>query len=113
MKICFNILRVACLASILVMAVACEAGMFDSEILPDVVGPSDPGDTSPSKNIPIKRKRPADLKELRPRVGMITAPSYRVDDEVHIGLFASDRASVGIEQYSEDEAWREPESGEE
>lgn len=112
MKICFNILRVACLATILVMAVACEAGMFDSVIFPDA-GPSDPGDTSPSKNIPIKRKRPADLKELRPRVGMITAPSYRVDDEVHIGLFASDRASVGIEPYSEDEAWREPESGEE
>ena len=112
MKICFNILRVACLASILVMAVACEAGMLDSDILPDA-GPSDPGDTSPSKNIPIKRKRPADLKELRPRVGMITAPSYRVDDEVHVGLFASDRASVGIEPYSEDEAWREPESDEE
>ena len=100
------------MATILVMAVACEAGMFDSVIFPDA-GPSDPGDTSPSKNIPIKRKRPADLKELRPRVGMITAPSYRVDDEVHIGLFASDRASVGIEPYSEDEAWREPESGEE
>ena len=112
MKICFNILRVACLATILVMAVACEAGMLDSDIFPDA-GPSDPGDTSPSKNIPIKRKRPTDLKELRPRVGMITAPSYRVDDAVHVGLFASDRASVGIEPYSEDEAWREPESGEE
>lgn len=112
MKICFNILRVACLATILVMAVACEAGMFDSVIFPDA-GPSDPGDTSPSKNIPIKRKRPADLKELRPRVGMITAPSYRVDDAMNVGLFASDRASVGIEPYSEDEAWREPESGEE
>ena len=99
------------MATILVMAVACEAGMFDSVIFPDA-GPSDPGD-SPSKNIPIKRKRPADLKELRPRVGMITAPSYRVDDAVHVGLFASDRASVGIEQYSEDEAWREPEMGEE
>lgn len=111
MKICFNILRVVCLATILVMAVACEAGMLDSDILPDA-GPSDPGD-SPSKNIPIKRKRPADLKELRPRVGMITAPSYRVDDAMNVGLFASDRASVGIEQYSEDEAWREPESGEE
>ena len=100
------------MATILVMAVACEAGMFDSVILPDA-SPSDPGDTSPSKNIPIKRKRPADLKELRPRVGMITVPSYRVDDAVHVGLFASDRASVGIEPYSEDEAWREPDSGEE
>lgn len=112
MKICFNILRVVCLATILVMAVACEAGMLDSDILPGA-GPSDPGDTSPSKNIPIKRKRPADLKELRPRVGMITAPSYCVDDAMNVGLFASDRASVGIEQYSEDEAWSEPESGEE